>query len=865
MDADGANLRQITSGPDYDLTPAWSPDGEMLAFVRADPAGVNFDIYAIRNDGTDLRRLTTSADLDASPSWSPDGRMIAFQRQHAGNYELYTIDVSTLGEVQLTNHPAVDAQPAWSPDGRRIAFYSTRDPVHPDGTILLLDIATGAIHSFFEDPAIAARPSWSPDGLAIVFERFETASNAGEIYRVGLDGTGSTNISNDAGNDRAPSWGVKALPDLVVSQVSAAFDGTLYDIELVVRNQGVLRVAHDFDVTFYQSDDETLDFIDRHLRRNQDSACVLTVPALPSGGSSALLTVRCLMPSSVVAAAPFVLANVDDGLGVLEGDEANNLAAAHVALPDLVVSQLSAGFDGARYDLQVVVRNQGAANVAAGFEVTFYQSDDDTLDFTDRLLTIHPDSVCVVAGPPLTKGTSSAPLTVSCPKPSNTSGAAFVLAYVDHHLNILESNETNNSAAAGVALPDLVVSQLSAVFNGTSYDIEMVIRNQGAANVAVHSEATFFQSDNEIWEGIDRQLMSAQESACVVMVPPLPAGGSSGPLTVSCLRPSGLGAAFVIAIVDPALNILESNDANNDRAARAPIVGDTDSDGLPDPLDSDDDNDGILDEVDTQPLQFSNDFSDVPQGGRTFGVIVTRGNQLLTVTDRTNSNGVAIIAAVSGGATPASIRACTNSAQYSLVPGSGAVITCGSVTTTVLAGAVEITYFAADGSVATVMLTEGNTLTFEPETATLTAPAANASTTVVESSGIQLHIEPGQTVSVAKQVQLDVKPGTSPNSINLGSAGTVPAAILSTPDFSAPAEVDPESLSLIGAAVNLVGKAGRLQCSSADVNADGLADFVCHFVTADLGLQPGDSAAVLLGRTFGGRLIRGEDVVRVLP
>ncbi|MGH9509635.1 MAG: Kelch repeat-containing protein [Terriglobales bacterium] len=114
-------------------------------------------------------------------------------------------------------------------------------------------------------------------------------------------------------------------------------------------------------------------------------------------------------------------------------------------------------------------------------------------------------------------------------------------------------------------------------------------------------------------------------------------------------------------------------------------------------------------------------------------------------------------------------------------------------------------------------------------------------------------------------VRIDIKPGSSPNSINLGSAGTIPVAILSTPDFDAPAEVDPDSLRLAGAAVNLIGKSRRFQCSSQDVNGDGLPDLVCHFDTAQFFIEVGESVAVLEGQTLSGQPIRGEDSVRIVP
>ncbi len=115
--------------------------------------------------------------------------------------------------------------------------------------------------------------------------------------------------------------------------------------------------------------------------------------------------------------------------------------------------------------------------------------------------------------------------------------------------------------------------------------------------------------------------------------------------------------------------------------------------------------------------------------------------------------------------------------------------------------------------------------------------------------------------------QIDIKPGSDPNSINLGASGVIPVAILSStsPAFNAPLEVDPASVSLAGASVKMVGKANKFLCSSEDVNSDGLDDLVCHVETAQFMIEPGDSTAVLEAKTFGGIPIRGEDSVRIVP
>lgn len=113
-------------------------------------------------------------------------------------------------------------------------------------------------------------------------------------------------------------------------------------------------------------------------------------------------------------------------------------------------------------------------------------------------------------------------------------------------------------------------------------------------------------------------------------------------------------------------------------------------------------------------------------------------------------------------------------------------------------------------------------------------------------------------------VDIDIKPGSDPNSINLGSSGVVPVAILSSSAFDA-TTVDPQTLTLAGASVRLLVKSEKLQCSRQDSNQDGLTDLVCQFDTADLELEPGDALAVLTGKTLGGQSIRGQDSVRVVP
>jgi hypothetical protein len=113
------------------------------------------------------------------------------------------------------------------------------------------------------------------------------------------------------------------------------------------------------------------------------------------------------------------------------------------------------------------------------------------------------------------------------------------------------------------------------------------------------------------------------------------------------------------------------------------------------------------------------------------------------------------------------------------------------------------------------------------------------------------------------QVAIDIQPGSSQNTINLGSNGNVPVAILSSATFDA-TTVNPTTVTLAGASVALRGR-GTPMASAQDVNGDGLLDLVLHVSIEALQLSDEDTNATLMGQTFGGQFITGTDSVRIVP
>jgi len=114
-------------------------------------------------------------------------------------------------------------------------------------------------------------------------------------------------------------------------------------------------------------------------------------------------------------------------------------------------------------------------------------------------------------------------------------------------------------------------------------------------------------------------------------------------------------------------------------------------------------------------------------------------------------------------------------------------------------------------------------------------------------------------------VSIDIKPGSDPNSINPGSKGVIPVAILTTETFDA-TTVDPDTVHFgpDGAPVDIRG-GGKLKAAIKDVDHDGESDLIMHFRTQQTGIAPGDTEACLTGQTFDGQAIVGCDSVRTVP
>jgi Tol biopolymer transport system component len=84
-----------------DQNPAWSPDGQRIAFA-SDRDG-DWDVYIMNADGSGLRRMTANPSTDAQPVWLPDGQHIAFRSDRGGVWSIYIMGVDGSGLRKVTD------------------------------------------------------------------------------------------------------------------------------------------------------------------------------------------------------------------------------------------------------------------------------------------------------------------------------------------------------------------------------------------------------------------------------------------------------------------------------------------------------------------------------------------------------------------------------------------------------------------------------------------------------------------------------------------------------------------------------------------------------------------------------------------
>jgi Tol biopolymer transport system component/imidazolonepropionase-like amidohydrolase len=171
LSRDGGRATRILDDG-YDAhAPAWSPDGQRIAFQAYRDS--TWDIWTINRDGSDLRRETESPFDDREPHWSPDGAHIAFASDRSGNYDVWMVMIGTSAVRRITAGDANEFMPAWSPDGREIAYVSDR----PARGVYTIEVSSGTERLVHADTRSIAAPSWSPDQKRLAYTAIDGAAS----------------------------------------------------------------------------------------------------------------------------------------------------------------------------------------------------------------------------------------------------------------------------------------------------------------------------------------------------------------------------------------------------------------------------------------------------------------------------------------------------------------------------------------------------------------------------------------------------------------------------------------------------------------------------------------------------------------
>jgi TolB protein len=201
-DADGSNLRRLTSYGTYTAEATLSPDGGTIVFTSLKDG--DLDIYTMRVDGSNLRRLTTTPGYDGGPVFSPDGSLIVYRAHHPtdsselaayrellgrrmirpNRMEIWVMNADGSNQRQVTGLGGANFAPFFAPDGRRILFSSNhRNPRGREAQnfdLFLVNLAGSGLEAVTTAGEFDGFPMFSPDGTRIVFASNRLAKSPDE-------------------------------------------------------------------------------------------------------------------------------------------------------------------------------------------------------------------------------------------------------------------------------------------------------------------------------------------------------------------------------------------------------------------------------------------------------------------------------------------------------------------------------------------------------------------------------------------------------------------------------------------------------------------------------------------------------------
>jgi Tol biopolymer transport system component len=212
---------------------ALAPDGSSIVFSWAD------DLWTVPSEGGTARRLTVHPGLDAEPAFSPDGETIAFIADRGEGRQVYRMPSEGGVPVPLTSHSEGYRLEGWFPDGESLLVNASRDHFwrHAERFFRIDADERSADHLLFD--AFGSDGSLSPDGKTLLFTREGVSwwrkgyrgSQASQIWKADLDSGEFTRILDPEGGARSPLWKPDGSGFYFVGIHNGAFNLIDHDLE----------------------------------------------------------------------------------------------------------------------------------------------------------------------------------------------------------------------------------------------------------------------------------------------------------------------------------------------------------------------------------------------------------------------------------------------------------------------------------------------------------------------------------------------------------------------------------------------------------------------------------------------------------
>ncbi|SFP51764.1 TolB protein [Nitrosomonas cryotolerans] len=182
--------------------PSWSPDGKKLAIVLTAQGGSQ--IFLINADGSGLRRLSKSTGIDTEPSFSPDGRSIIFTSDRGGSPQIYRMSITDTANStaeRLTFEGNYNVSAHFSQDGRSFTFIHRNNNKY---NVAVQDMTTRQMQ-LLTNSQLDESPSFAPNDKMILYAT--EIRGRGILSAVSRDGQTRQQLSMQAGDIREPAWG----------------------------------------------------------------------------------------------------------------------------------------------------------------------------------------------------------------------------------------------------------------------------------------------------------------------------------------------------------------------------------------------------------------------------------------------------------------------------------------------------------------------------------------------------------------------------------------------------------------------------------------------------------------------------------